>query len=176
MMGNEDQFIAYEYKSVTVPCDFENIYLDSLPNFGWQPDGNMPFISSRGIAAVSLKFKRDRGIKNKAELSRLEREFDNNIRMIETIEKSKESTAKISALTIGIIGTAFMAGSVFAYLAGMPPLMVILAIPGFLGWLFPYFRYKDVKAMRAKTAAPLIDEQYNTLYDVCEKAYEILAV
>jgi hypothetical protein len=29
-----------------------------------------------------------------------------------------------------------MAGAVFAYLVGMLPLMVVLAIPGFLGWLF----------------------------------------
>jgi hypothetical protein len=175
-MGNEEQFIAYEYKNVTVPRDFENIYLDSLPNFGWQPDGNVPFLSSRGIAEVSLKFKRDRRIKNKTELSRLEREFENNIHAIESLERSKESRAQIAAFTIGIIGTAFMAGSVFAYLAGMLLLMVILAIPGFLGWLFPYFRYRDVKTKRTKTVAPFIDEQYNALYDVCEKAYEMLTV
>jgi hypothetical protein len=96
--------------------------------------------------------------------------------MIESLERSKESAAQIAAFTIGIIGTAFMAGSVFAYLAGMAPLMVILAIPGFFGWVFPYFLYKEVKAKRTKTVAPFIDEQYNALYDVCEKAYEILSV
>jgi hypothetical protein len=175
-MNDEEYFIAYEYKNVTVSRDFENIYLDSLPNFGWQPDGNVPFISSRGIVAVSLKFKRNRRIKNKAELSRLEREFENNVRMIESLERSKESSAQITAFTIGIIGTAFMAGSVFAFLAGMTPLMIILAIPAFFGWLFPYFRYRDVKAKRTKTVAPLIDDQYDDLYDVCEKAHELLAM
>jgi hypothetical protein len=33
-MGPKEQFIAYEYKNTTVPRDFENIYPDSLPNFG----------------------------------------------------------------------------------------------------------------------------------------------
>jgi hypothetical protein len=176
MMNTEEQFIAYEYKSVTVPHDFENIYLDSLPNFGWQSDGNAPFLSSRGIVAVSMKFKRDRRIKNKAELSRLEQEFENNVHVIESIERSKESNAQIAAFTLGITGTAFMAGSVFAYMAGMLPLMVILAIPGFFGLLFPYFCYREVKARRTKSVSPLIDKQYDTLYDVCEKAHEILAV
>jgi hypothetical protein len=175
-MNTEEQFTAYEYKTVTVPHDFENIYLDSLPNFGWKPEGNVPFFSSRGITATLLKFKRDRGIKNKAELSKLERQFENSAKMIEALEKSKESSAQIAAFTIGITGAAFMAGSVFAYLAGMLPLMVILAVLGFLGWLFPYFCYREVKAQRTKRIAPLIDEQYDALYDVCEQAHEILAV
>jgi hypothetical protein len=175
-MNNEERFVAYEYKNITVPHNFENIYLDSLPYFGWKQDGNVPFFSSRGIVATALKFKRDRGIKNKPELSRLERQFENSVRMIETLEKSKESSAQILAFTIGIIGAAFMAGSVFAYLADMMPLMVILAIPGFLGWIFPYFCYREVNARRSKSVAPLIEEQYDALYDVCEKAHEILAV
>jgi hypothetical protein len=176
MMNTEEHFIAYEYKNVTAAHDFENIYLDSLPNFGWKPEGNVPFFSSRGIAVTLLKFKRDRGIKNKAELSKLERQFENSVQMIESLEKSKESAAQISAFTIGIIGTAFLAGSVFAYLAGMLPLMVILAIPGFFGWLFPYFCYKEVKARRTKTISPLIDEQYDALYEVCEEAHALLVV
>jgi hypothetical protein len=136
MMGTEEHFIAYEYKNVTAAHDFENIYLDSLPNFGWKPDGNTPFFSSRGAAAISLKFKRDRGIQNKSELSKLERQFENSVQMIESLERSKKSVAQISAFTIGIIGTAFLAGSVFAYLTGMLPLMVILAIPGFWAGCF----------------------------------------
>jgi hypothetical protein len=175
-VNTEEQFIAYEYKNVIVPRDFENIYLDSLPNFGWQPDGTVPFNSSRGIAAISLNFKRDREIQNKPELSRLEQEFENNVHVIESLERSKESRAKIAAFILGITGMAFMAGSVFAYLAGMPPLMVILAIAGFLGLVFPYFCYRKVKVRRAKSVSPLIDEQYDTLYDVCEKAHEILTV
>ncbi|GHV68140.1 hypothetical protein AGMMS49928_06850 [Spirochaetia bacterium] len=175
-MSGEKQFRVYEYKNVTVPHNYENIYLDSLPNFGWQPDGNVPFLSPSGIAEVSLKFKRDRGIKNKAELSWLERDFENNARMITALEKSKESRAKIAAFSIGIFGTAFMAGSVFAFTAGMLPLMIILAASGFLGWLFPYFCYKKVKARHTKIIAPFIDEQYSALYDVCEKAHEIIAV
>jgi hypothetical protein len=174
-VGNGERFIAYEYKTVTAARGLESIYLDGFQNFGWKPDGSMPFFSSRGTVAVMLKFKRDRNIKNKGELTRLERQFENGIQENEILEKSKTTVASIAALATGIIGTAFMAGSVFAYLAGMLPLMVILAIPGFLGWIFPYFCYTGIKARRTQSAAPLIDKQYDVVYDLCEKAHVLLA-
>ncbi|MDR1468481.1 MAG: hypothetical protein LBT00_04245 [Spirochaetaceae bacterium] len=174
-MNNEERFIAYEYKTVTPDYGLESIYLDGFPNFGWEPDGRVPFVSLKGTSAAILKFKRDRNIKNKGEMARLERQFENDIQEIETLERSKTTNASIAAFTIGLIGTAFMAGSVFAYLAGMMPLMVILAIPGFLGWIFPYFCYMGIKAKRTQTVAPLIDKQYDAVYDLCEKAHAILA-
>jgi hypothetical protein len=173
-MSNEEPFVAYEYKNVTAAHGLESIYLDGFPNFGWEPDGSVPFFSSRGTV-VMLKFKRDRNVKNKDELARLERQFEKGIQEIEILERSKTIIASITAFTIGIIGSALMAGAVFAYLAGILPLMVVLAIPGFLGWIFPYFCYTGVKAKRTQSTAPLIDAQYDTVYDVCEKAHALLA-
>jgi hypothetical protein len=175
-MNNEERFVAYEYKNITAAHELESIYLDGFPNFGWEPDGSAPFFSPKGTAAVMLKFKRNRNIKNKGDLTRLERQFENGIQEIEILEKSKTNTASIVAFTIGIIGAAFMAGSVFAYLAGMTPLMVVLAIPGFAGWVLPYFCYTRIKAKRIQTIAPLIEKQYDAVYDVCEKAHTLLAV
>jgi hypothetical protein len=174
-MGNEEQFIAYEYKSVTAACGLESIYLDGFRNFGWEPDGSVPFFSPKGTTAVMLKFKRDRNIKKKGDLARLERQFEGSIQEIAVLEKSKTSIASIAAFTIGIIGAAFMAGAVFAYMAGMLPLMVILAVPGFLGWIFPYFGYMKIKAKQVQKITPLIDKQYDAVYDLCEKAHALLA-
>jgi hypothetical protein len=174
-MDNEEQFIAYEYKSVTAACGLENIYLDGFRNFGWEPDGSAPFFSPKGTTAVMLKFKRDRNIKNKQELVRLEQAFEDDIQEIEILEKSKTTAASIAAFTIGIIGAAFMAGAVFAYMAGMLPLMVILAIPGFLGWIFPYFGYMKIKAKRIQNISPLIEKYYDAVYELCEKAHALLA-
>jgi hypothetical protein len=180
-MSSGEQFTAYEYKNITVAQDLESIYLDSFPNFGWELDGTASFVDRvipaprPGGAAVSLKFKRDRSIKNKAALSRLERQFEDSVRAIEGLERSKTSIAGIAALTIGIVGTAFMAGSVFAYMAGMFPLMVVLAMPGFSGWILPYFCYTGVRAKRAEKLSPLIDKQFDVVYELCEKAYALLA-
>jgi hypothetical protein len=175
-MSNEEQFVAYEYKNVTAAHELGSICLDGFPNFGWEPDGSAPFVSPKGTAAVMLKFKRNRNVKNKGDLTRLERQFEDGIQEIEILEKSKTNAASIAAFTVGIAGAAFMAGSVFAYLAGMTPLMVILAIPGFAGWLLPYFCFTRIKAKRIQTISPLIEKQYDAVYDVCEKARALLAV
>ena len=70
---NSDNFIGYEYKEIIITCDKEGMYADGYPSFGWKLDGITPSVI--GLSTVNLKFKRDRKIKNKAELSRLQRQF-----------------------------------------------------------------------------------------------------
>jgi hypothetical protein len=175
-MGNGDNFVGYEYKNLTVARDMENVYLDSYPSFGWKLEGNAPLYLPNGLSSVMLKFKRDRKIKNKNDLVKLERQFESIVYEIEKLERSKTVAANIAAFTIGIIGTAFMAGSVFAYLQGITALMVVLAVPAFFGWLLPYFRYMNIKAKRTQTIVPIIDKQYDVMYEVCEKANALLSV
>jgi hypothetical protein len=63
---NGKNFVGYEYKEVSTSRGLEGVYADGYPNFGWELEGG-----NYG----RLKFKRDRKIRNKAELSRLQREF-----------------------------------------------------------------------------------------------------
>lgn len=112
-------FVGYEYKELTAPRDQFSLYLDSYENFGWAPDGNTPPHSRNGMITVTLK--RDRRIVNKAELTRLQRNFDACAGEIQALERSKTSGPLMLALTIGLIGTAFMALSVFAVTAQPPP-------------------------------------------------------
>jgi len=170
---NNENFIGYEYKEITVDRDKEGVYADGYPNFGWQLEGgSSPFF---GLANVSLKFKRDRRIRNKAELTRLQRQFETNVDEIEKLEQSKTTTAQIAAFTIGLVGTAAMAGSVFAFLAGMTPLCIVLAVPAFIGWALPYFSFVKLRNKRAAAVSPLIEQQYDSIYDVCERAHGLLA-
>lgn len=121
-----------------------------------------------------MKFKRDRKIRNKAELTRLQRQFESGAAEIAALEKSKTLGASAAAFLIGIVGTAFMAGSVFSYLAGMLPLCILLAVPAFAGWILPTFCYAGLRRRRAAKVGPLIDRQYETIYAVCEKASALL--
>lgn len=92
-----------------------------------------------GVSTVTMKFKRNRKIRNKSELTRLQRQFDAIANEIVSLENSKVVGASTVAYIIGVLGTAFMAGSVFAYLGARIPLCIILAIPAFIGWIIPYF-------------------------------------
>lgn len=170
---SSNSFVGYEYKDVTVKQEVEAIYSDSYPNFGWELENtSVPFA---GVGTVTMKFKRDRKIRNKAELTRLQRQFDSLAGEIVTLEHSKVIGAATVAYVIGVIGTAFMAGSVFALLADMLPLSIVLAIPAFIGWIIPYFCFTKIRKNKTAEIEPLIDQKYDEIYAVCEKANGLLS-
>ena len=74
----------------------------------------------------------------------------------------------------GLAGSAFLGGAVFAYLTGLLPLMVILAVPGFLGWIAPYFCYQKIQRRRAEQTAPIIEQKNDEIYSVCEQGCRLL--
>ncbi len=79
-------------------------------------------------------------------------------------------------IAIGVIGTAFMAGSTFA-VVNEPPIIwlcILLAIPGFAGWAAPYFVFKTMVRKRTVIVNPLIENKYDEIYEICEKGSHIL--
>ena len=106
----------------------------------------------------------------------MQRNFEACIGEIEALEKAKTSAASIWSITLGIIGTAFMAGSTFAVTAQPAHviLCIILAVPGFIGWILPYFLYKKIKDIKIKKLTPLIEEKYDEIYEICEKGNRLL--
>jgi len=165
-------FVGYEYRDIAVRRDMQNLYADGYQNFGWSLE-NVAALPA-GIYSTSMKFKRNRKIRNKAELTRLQRQFDGCVSEIVRMEKSKAAGASIVAYTIGLVGTALLACSTFAFLADMIPLCVVLAIPGFIGWVLPYFSYHATFAKKGEALAPLIDGKYEGIYQLCEKANGLL--
>ena len=175
-------FVGYEYKEVITDKSRISFLLDGYENFGWELDGNItqdlgenrnPMKQNN----VILRLKRNRKIINKMELTRLQRNFESCVREIDMLEKSKTSTATIYALIIAVIGTAFMAGATFAVTAQPPyvSLCILLAIPGFIGWILPYFVYKKVQGNQIEKVTPLIEEKYDEIYEICEKGNRILS-
>ena len=77
---------------------------------------------------------------------------------------------------MGILGTAFMAGATFAVTAQPPHILlcIILAIPGFLGCILPYFLYKAGVRKQTEKMTPLIEEKYDEIYEICEKGNKLL--
>lgn len=165
-------FIGYEYHDVTVKRSMVSVYTDGYENFGWQLEGTEYAMGT--VDSVILKFKRDRKIRNKTELTRLQRNFDACVGGIVALENSKMVKASIVAYAVGIIGTAFMAGSVFTVTSGLIPLCIILAVPAFAGWILPYFLFKSIVKKKTAEVNPLIDQKYDEIYTICEKANSLL--
>lgn len=175
MKNERKEFITYEYKEIIADLEKASFLLDGYENFGWKPDENFAAYMNSAYSThpckVILKLKRNRKIINKMELTRLQRNFEACMKEIEMLERAKTSKATMYALIIGMLGTAFMAGSVFAVTA-QPPcivLCILLAIPALLGWITPYFVYKAAVRTQTGKLTPLIEEKYDEIYEICEK-------
>ena len=179
-------YIGYEYREISVPGEYASLCLDSYPCFGWEADPNRgPDGPGRGPArpggpgakdTVTLYFRRVRDIRSKAELTRLQRNFDSCIAELKALEQAKRTQGMIAALTVGILGTAFMAGSTFAAVA-TPPIIwltILLAIPGFLGWVLPYFLYRAAVRRKTVQIEPLMEQKYDEINEICEKGSRLL--
>lgn len=166
-------FVGYEYKEMVTDSSRLSFLLDGYESFGWEEDGSLTeSVQQRAV----LRMKRNRKIVNKVELTRLERNFEACVDEIEKLEKAKTSAATMYAIMLGIIGTAFMAGSTFAVTAQPPHyiLCILLAVPGFLGWIFPYFLYKRIAGKQKEKILPLIEAKYDEIYEICEKGNKLL--
>lgn len=176
------EFVGYEYKEVIADKSRVPLLLDGYENFGWEADGNIyeyygESKNPQRQNKVILRLKRNRKIVNKMELTRLQRNFESCVREIDMLEKSKASAATVYALIIAVIGTAFMAGATFAVTAQPPHviLCILLAIPGFIGWILPYFVYKSVVGKRTEKVATLVEEKYDEIYEICRKGNRLLS-
>lgn len=173
-------FVGYEYKEIVAESGRVSFLLDGYECFGWELDEK--WTESRESKNPSypkkeaLHLKRNRKIINKMELTRLQRNFEACVKEIETLEKSKTSAATIYALAAGVIGTAFMAGSVFAVTARPPYIIlsIILAVPAFAGWIIPYFLYRRIEGKQTEKLTPLIEQKYDEIYEICEKGNKLL--
>ena len=179
----EEKYIGYDYKEIITNKKQASFLLDSYKNFGWDIDRNF---TSDGIDTKAnipnahqetiIQLKRDRNIINKMELTRLQRNFESCVNEIKKLESSKTAGATAYAMSVGVVGTIFMAGSVFAVTAATPHILlcIILAIPAFIGWILPYFIYKKKVQERTELVSGLIEMKYNEIHELCEKGRRLL--
>lgn len=163
-------YVGYDYKDVSAGREHISMYLDGYVSFGWTLDEN---VEQR---ATAVKLKRDRKIINKTELTRLERNFEACMAEIKALENAKTSAATMFSIILGVIGTAFMAGAVFAA-THKPPLIlptILLGLPGVAGWVLPLFLYKVFVRRSGTKLTPLIEAKFDEAYEVCEKGNRLL--
>jgi len=177
-------FVGYEYKELHSESSKVSFIMDGYECFGWKVDDNI-YANNGSIFTskipmnsqkVTIRLKRERKIMNKAELTRLQRNFEAYVNEINELNKAKTAKATIWALIIGLIGTAFMAGSVFAATANPPQIVIciLLAIPAFIGWIIPYFLYRKIVKIQTNKINPLIETKYDEIYKLCEKGNKLL--
>lgn len=170
-MEQEKNFIGYEYLDIVLKPAVTAIYIDGYQNFGWELlDKRSEKIRQKEV----LQFKRNRKIRNKAELTRLQRQFDSIVVDIQHVEKSKKTVPNLIAVSIFILGCAFMALSVFAVTDGSILKSILFAVPGFAAWLGVYFAHQKVKAFKRQQLQPKVEADFDLIYEICQKGSRLL--
>ena len=169
-------YAGYEYKEIKVKSNNISKYIDSYNNFGWEFDANSSIILENDNSVIRLK--RNRKIMNMAELIRLERNFEDCIRKIYFLEKSKKASGLILSINVGLCGITFILGGIFTAFNRQlfRELYILLFIPGFIGLGLPYFLYKYISKKREDIVAPLIEEKYMEIYEICKKGNKLLKI
>lgn len=171
-------FVAYEYLTVQADRDLEALYKDTYRSFGWMIERTSGGVLGGGTpnpSQVTIKLKRDRRICNRQLINELQRKAENALDAIRDLEASRTSIALATAIGFGIAGSAFLAGSVFAIQADLWLLSIPLGAVGLLGWLAGWLVHGKVKARKTVQTAPLIDQQYEIVYDAADQAARLLA-
>ena len=148
-----------------------SLYTEAYKCFGWillYSDEDTRNHSSGEM--TTLEFKRDRKIRNKGELTRLQRNFDACATEISEMEESKTDAASKVSCGVSIVGSVFMCCSVLLSVASQIAASILLAIPGMLGWLSSGFLYNVVVKRKTKEVEPLIEQRYDEIQQVCQKA------
>jgi hypothetical protein len=165
-------FVAYEYLTLQVPRSLEPVYKDSFHNFGWTFEDYSPNLGK--VGSTNLKFKRNRRIKNRPVVMELQRKCQTALETIDRLERSRGVSAFVTAMTIGLVGCGLLAGSVFAATDESWVVCFVLGIPGLLLWLLGYLSYNMVYSRKSAKVAPLVDREYEIVYETTEQANSIL--
>ncbi len=172
-MENND-FIAYEYKTVFVKAKQQAKAMDMYEAFGWEITS-----TSTTVNGVYISLKRDRKQRHKNELNKLERQAENIAETIDGLEKSKTKGAEIFSYTFGAISALILGGgmSLIMTLSGSIPALVGGIIIGAVGIVLcgiNYPIYKKMVTKKIKQVLPAIDENEENLANVLEKGNELL--
>lgn len=173
MTETTTDFVAYEYLTIHASRELEPLYKDTYRNFGWIIEGYGTAVPN--LSTVTLKLKRDRRIPNRTAVLELQRKAEHSLATIAGLERSKDTAPMAAALGLGIIGSGFLAGSIFAITANLWALGIPLGIVGLAGWAAGYFAHTKVRANKTAQVTPLIDREYETVYEAGEQAGRLLA-
>jgi len=165
--------VTFEYRSFAVNPARASLARDTYASFGWFPDA--PGTSVTPSLQVTLNMKRDRHIKNRPVIAELQRRAETALAAVDKLERRMTTKAMAVALTVGLVGAGLLAGSVFTFMAAIWAPFVILGVLGLACWVVPFFAYKAIRATTTATLTPLVNEQYDTIYDACEQAQQLLS-
>jgi hypothetical protein len=174
MNQKENQYHNFEYKKLKIVEDDYSAYVDGYRNFGWIRDENVREVKEGIYVTVALK--RNRQISNKAELTRLQQNFEDYMKQIKRLYRFVRIPATVSSALTGIAGTALLiiAIWIFCDFHRWNVMNSIFAVMGIVLQTTALFVYKKVYVARYIKIGPFIEAKRNELYEICDKGRRLL--
>lgn len=173
----EKDFTTYEYRTKTVKNKDQTRAIDMYEAFGWEITATTPTY----VDGVTLSLKRDRKLKHKQELIKLERQAEDVFETINGLHRAKTLGASVFAYIFGVIAALIFGGGMCLVMLvenSIPALVggIILGIVGIALCGINYLVYKKIVEKKIKQILPIIDNNEEKLANILEKGDELLRV
>ena len=174
-MENEKNFAVYDYMCKSVKAHKQTEAVDMYEAFGWEATG-----AAASFGGVTVSFRRDRKIKHKTELNRLECKAENLKSLIDRITASMSFGAMIFAYIFGCLAALVFGGGLCMCLlnpGGVPLLVggILLGLAGIALMSATYPIYKRLVAARTERLIPEREAAEEKLAVVCGQAHGLVA-
>lgn len=166
----EKNYITYEYKSVKCKKVDNASIVDTYLSLGYQVTN----VDDSKTSFDTISFKRDRQIKHKTELNRLEKKITDLMNQNKKLEKEKSKKPSIIAYVLGSISALIMGtGMSLTMIEHNPTLFIVGVVIGIIGiilMVLNYFFYNKNYKKNVEEANLLIEENLEKIATVCVQA------
>lgn len=176
VMGSRNA-ITYDYLAIQAEGKAAYEVVDSYQALGWEAINRE---SSFIPGLMTINFRRNRKVKNKEQLNRLQTKLDDCFNGIKVCEKNKTQTAMVFALILGVIGAIIFGGGMSMILTiTNPELWVyivggILALIGAVPCALAYFVYNRIRVKKTAAMNILIEGKRDEIDNLCDDAQRFL--
>lgn len=171
----ERDFVAYEYKTVSVKAKDQAKTMDVYEAFGWEVTSAAQTLDGHAV----LFLKRDRKQRHRTELTKLERQAEDTLDALRTLERSKTLGATVFSSIFGCIGALVLGGgmALVMQVGGVPAMAggIVLGLVGIVICAVNYPIFKKMAAKKTKSLLPVIDQTEEKLALLLEKGNDLLS-
>lgn len=172
----EKDFVAYEYATKAVKAKDQTRAIDMYEAFGWE----VTAATSTAIDGVTLSLKRDRKLKHRNELSKLERQAEELSEIIRRQQKAKTLGAEIFSYIFGCVSALILGGGMCLTMLienSIPALIggIVLGLIGIVFCGLNYIFFRKLAEKKTNELLPIIDDNEEKLANLLEKGNSLLA-
>ena len=170
---SKGRYKSFEYASTAVDNELVQVAVDSYESLGYEFTGRR---TSAAGKIATLSFRRNRKVRGKAQLAKIQRSMDDTIASIERMEEEKSRKAVSQALAIGIVSALVLGLGMCCTMVwdGLMALGIVIGLLGIAGCVVGFLRYRTVLDRETARLAPNIEKAYDSLATLCEEAQAAL--